>query len=127
MSIKRFTRNAIFFPLIISSALANEDGAEKSIPDEIVVSGYRPVSISEMGASITVVNAATLDSALVEHFQEVVQRIPNMNFSGEASRPRYFQIRGIGEREQYEGAPNPSVGFIVDDIDLSGKHAIISS
>ena len=127
MNIKRFTRNAIFFPLIFSSALANEDVAEKIIPDEIVVSGYRPVSVSEMGASITVVNTATLDSALVENFQEVVQRIPNMNFSGEASRPRYFQIRGIGEREQYEGAPNPSVGFIVDDIDLSGIGGVIST
>ncbi len=39
---------------------------------------------------------------------------------GGTSRPRYFQIRGIGEREQYEGAPNPSVGFLIDDIDFSG-------
>ncbi|MEJ0098362.1 MAG: TonB-dependent receptor plug domain-containing protein [Pseudomonadota bacterium] len=40
--------------------------------------------------------------------------------AGGTSRPRYFQIRGIGEREQYEGAPNPSVGFLIDDIDFSG-------
>ncbi|HMA10903.1 MAG TPA: TonB-dependent receptor plug domain-containing protein, partial [Steroidobacteraceae bacterium] len=39
---------------------------------------------------------------------------------GGTSRPRYFQIRGIGELEQYEGAPNPSVGFLIDDIDFSG-------
>src|SRR5690606_42080404 len=31
-----------------------------------------------------------------------------------------FQVRGIGEREQYEGAPNPSVGLLIDDIDFSG-------
>ena len=30
------------------------------------------------------------------------------------------RLRGIGEREQYEGAPNPSVGFLIDDIDFSG-------
>ncbi|RMH46529.1 MAG: TonB-dependent receptor, partial [Gammaproteobacteria bacterium] len=36
----------------------------------------------------------------------------------------FFQIRGIGERSQYEGAPNPSVGFIVDDIDFSGVGGI---
>src|SRR6185437_10888011 len=29
-------------------------------------------------------------------------------------------IRGIGELEQYQGAPNPSVGFLIDDIDFSG-------
>ncbi|MEY4377722.1 MAG: hypothetical protein RJB26_2272, partial [Pseudomonadota bacterium] len=37
-----------------------------------------------------------------------------------SSRPRYFQVRGIGELEQYEGAPNPSVGFLVDGMDFSG-------
>ncbi|HUG72524.1 MAG TPA: TonB-dependent receptor, partial [Steroidobacteraceae bacterium] len=42
-----------------------------------------------------------------------------LNWAGGTSRPRYFQIRGIGEREQYEGAPNPSVGFLIDDIDFS--------
>ena len=46
--------------------------------------------------------------------------VPNLNWAGGTSRPRYFQIRGIGEREQYEGAPNPSVGFLIDDIDFSG-------
>jgi outer membrane receptor protein involved in Fe transport len=29
-------------------------------------------------------------------------------------------LRGIGETEQYQGAPNPSVGFLIDDIDFSG-------
>ena len=46
--------------------------------------------------------------------------IPNLNWSGDGHRARYFQIRGIGELEQYEGAPNPSVGFLIDDIDFSG-------
>ena len=39
---------------------------------------------------------------------------------GDGHRARYFQIRGIGELEQYQGAPNPSVGFLIDDIDYSG-------
>ncbi|MCM2311628.1 MAG: TonB-dependent receptor, partial [Steroidobacteraceae bacterium] len=45
---------------------------------------------------------------------------PNLNWSGGTSRPRYFQLRGIGELEQYQGAPNPSVGLLIDDIDFSG-------
>ena len=32
----------------------------------------------------------------------------------------------MGEREQYEGAPNPSVGYIIDDIDLSGIGGVAS-
>jgi outer membrane receptor protein involved in Fe transport len=46
--------------------------------------------------------------------------VPNLSFAGGTSRVRFFQIRGIGEQEQYEGAPNPSVGFLIDDIDFSG-------
>ncbi len=46
--------------------------------------------------------------------------IPNLNWAGDTSLPRYFQLRGIGELEQYQGAPNPSVGFLIDDIDFSG-------
>jgi outer membrane receptor protein involved in Fe transport len=46
--------------------------------------------------------------------------VPNLNWSGDGHRARYFQIRGVGELEQYQGAPNPSVGFLIDDIDFSG-------
>ena len=56
------------------------------------------------------------------HFENVISRIPNINFSGGTSRPRFFQIRGIGERSQYagEGGPNYYVGTVLDNIDLSG-------
>jgi len=50
----------------------------------------------------------------------VLGLVPNLNWAGDSARPRYFQLRGIGELEQYEGAPNPSVGFLIDDIDFSG-------
>ena len=52
----------------------------------------------------------------------MVDRIPNLNWAGGTSRPRYFQIRGIGERSHYfgEGPPNFSVGFLLDNIDISG-------
>ena len=57
-----------------------------------------------------------------EHFQFLTDYIPNLNWAGGTSRPRYFQIRGVGERSHYfgEGPPNFSVGFVLDDIDLSG-------
>ena len=56
------------------------------------------------------------------HFENIISRIPNINFSGGTSRPRFFQIRGIGERSQYagEGGPNYYVGTVLDNIDLSG-------
>jgi outer membrane receptor protein involved in Fe transport len=89
--------------------------------EEIVVTAsLRPAPASEVPASITVLDAALLRSAGLQHFADVVGLVPNLNWSGGTSRPRYFQLRGIGELEQYQGAPNPSVGFLIDDIDFSG-------
>lgn len=97
---------------------AEEDSDQ--LLEEIVVSGYRQLAPLATDSSITVLSEATIRQATIANFEELVPLIPNMNLSGEGSRARYFQLRGIGEREQYEGAPNPSVGFFIDDIDLSG-------
>ena len=45
---------------------------------------------------------------------------PNVNFSSGASRGRFIQIRGIGERSQFIEPLNPSVGILVDGIDFTG-------
>ncbi|NPA72578.1 MAG: TonB-dependent receptor, partial [Gammaproteobacteria bacterium] len=54
------------------------------------------------------------------HFDDILLKTANVNFSGQSSHARHIQIRGIGERDEYTGAPNSSVGFAVDDIDFSG-------
>ena len=53
--------------------------------------------------------------------------IPNLNFAASDSRARYFQIRGIGERSGYQGTPNTSVAFLIDDIDYSGQGGIATT
>ena len=89
--------------------------------DEIVVTAtLRAQPLRDVPASVTVLDADTLRVAGEQHFEDVLALVPNLNWAGGTSRPRYFQIRGIGELEQYEGAPNPSVGFLIDDIDFSG-------
>ena len=65
-------------------------------------------------------DAHTLEVAGVQHFQDVLALVPNLNWSAGTSRPRFFQLRGIGELSQWQGAPNPSVGFLIDGIDFSG-------
>jgi outer membrane receptor protein involved in Fe transport len=95
--------------------------AQEPITEEIIVTAdWREQAAAELAANVSVLGADTLEDAGVQHLEDVMLLVPNLNYSGETSRPRYFQIRGIGEREQYQGAPNPSVGFIVDDIDFSG-------
>jgi iron complex outermembrane recepter protein len=88
--------------------------------EEIVVTAeFREVDAQALPRSVSVLDRDVLESATLQHFEEVTLLVPNLNWSGEGSRARYFQLRGIGELEQYEGAPNPSVGFLIDDIDFS--------
>ena len=107
-----------------TSATANTAGGANSAGgqlDEIVVTAtLRSVSLEELPGSVSVLTSAALRDAGQQHFEDVLPLVPNLNWAGDTSRPRYFQIRGIGELQQYQGAPNPSVGFLIDDIDFSG-------
>ncbi len=94
--------------------------ADADAVDELVVSAFRPTGPERLATSITVLDREAIDQASVQHFEELISLVPNLNYSGDGNRARYLQIRGIGELEQYQGAPNPSVGFIIDDIDVSG-------
>jgi iron complex outermembrane recepter protein len=108
---------AALLPLMAGAA----DGSGDQRLDEIVVTAtLRSIALQQVPGSITVLSGDTLHDAGQEHFEDVVALVPNLNWAGDTSRPRYFQIRGIGELQQYQGAPNPSVGFLIDDIDFSG-------
>ena len=88
----------------------------------IVRAGLSDESLQKTTASVTVFTANDIRESGADHFQALIDQIPNLNWAGGTSRPRYFQIRGIGERSHYfgEGPPNFSVGFVMDDMDLSG-------
>ena len=116
---------SIVLNLFASAALllygANAFAADDAVLEEVVVTAtLREQTLLDTPVSITVLNDRTLQDAGRQHFEDVLAAVPNLNWAGGTSRPRFFQIRGIGEREQYEGAPNPSVGFLIDDIDFSG-------
>ncbi|MCH7508097.1 MAG: hypothetical protein IID60_12460, partial [Proteobacteria bacterium] len=92
--------SALALPAAVYGAEFNEDSSPDSILEEIVVSGYRLTSPLGLNASLTLLNQETIQLSTLEHFEELVQMVPNMNLSGEGSRARYFQLRGVGEREQ---------------------------
>ena len=93
---------------------------ESQLDEIIVTATLRSAPAIEVPASVTVLDGQTLRDAGRNNFEDVLGLIPNLNWAGDTSLPRYFQLRGIGELEQYQGAPNPSVGFLIDDIDFSG-------
>ena len=95
-------------------------GAVVSLEEIVVTATLRAAPAIEVPASVTILSQQVLRDAGQQSLQDVLGLIPNLNWAGDTSRPRYFQLRGIGELEQYQGAPNPSVGFLIDDIDFSG-------
>src|SRR5271167_1403625 len=94
--------------------------ADDTLEAIVVTASLRSTSVAELPQSVTVLDEETLRAAGVQHFEDVLALIPDLNWAAGTSRPRFFQLRGIGEVEQYQGAPNPSVGFLIDDIDFSG-------
>jgi len=100
---------------------ASDSSSNDSQLDEIIVTAtLRATPATEVPGSITVLDSQVLQDAGRANFEDVLGLIPNLNWAGDTSLPRYFQLRGIGELQQYQGAPNPSVGFLIDDIDFSG-------
>lgn len=116
------TRNTIRWAALAAAiSLGSPLLAADNTLDEIVISAnLRATPLGELPASVSVVNADTLQAAGVQHLQDVLGLVPGLSYASGTSRPRFFQLRGVGETEQYQGAPNPSVGFLIDDIDFSG-------
>jgi outer membrane receptor protein involved in Fe transport len=114
----RCTRAAMM-SLALTATMAS--AAEQDVLEEVVVTAtLRQQSLLEAPVSVTVLDTKTLRDAGRQHFEDVLASVPNLSYASGTSRPRFFQIRGIGEREEWQGAPNPSVGFLIDDIDFSG-------
>jgi outer membrane receptor protein involved in Fe transport len=101
-------------------AVEREATAQDMLEPVVVTATLRKESDLAIASSVTVLDRAQLQTTGQQHLEDVLGQVPNLNFAAGTNRARYFQLRGIGELDQYEGAPNPSIGLLVDDIDFSG-------
>ena len=111
------------FWLIAFSAFIYSYASQASQPaiEEVYVhADFHSTSLQTLATSATVVDANTIEARSAKHLAQVINIAPNVNFSSGASRGRFFQIRGIGERSQFVEPINPSVGLLIDGIDLTG-------
>jgi len=104
------------YALLSTSTFAEET----TTLDPIVVSAdFRDKSLSKTTTSVSIIGEDEIYGKASESFIEVLASSPNVNFTAGASKAKYIQIRGIGERSQYETPINPSVGLIIDGVDFS--------
>jgi len=123
------SRKAIFLIACVAAIASPCAGATETptkLEPIVVTATLRPLPASETSGAVTVLAGDAVRNAAVVHLEELLPQIPSLSWAGASSRPRYFQLRGIGELEQYQGAPNPSLGFLVDEIDFSGIGMIAS-
>ena len=94
--------------------------------EEVVVTGTLMSSDADRLSSTTI-DASDMRSRGAAHFEDVLTAIPNVSASAGASRQRFFQIRGIGERSQFIEPINPSVVILQDGVDISGLGAALTT
>jgi len=114
------TTNLKPLALAITAVLATSSATANELQPIIVNADLRESTEQDIAASVDVKTQAELQDQGATHFDDVLLKTPNVNFSGQSSRARHILIRGMGERDEYTGAPNTSVGFAIDDIDFSG-------
>ncbi|MEO0054096.1 MAG: hypothetical protein RLZZ50_43 [Verrucomicrobiota bacterium] len=129
-------RAALTAPDVAPEAPAPQNAAPPAAEAEKVVQ-LEPVRVTadlwktpleKIPASVSVYEGAALQSSGVRHFGDLAGQVPNLTYTGGSSRPRYFQIRGIGENSQFEGeTPDSSVAFKIDDLDFTGLGGVGSS
>lgn len=122
------TRALSILALLAAPAFAGAAAEAPARLDPVVVTAaLRPLPADRRPGGVSVLAREDVREASVVHLEELLPQLPSLSWAGASSRPRYFQLRGIGELEQYQGAPNPSVGFLVDEIDFSGIGMIAST
>lgn len=91
----------------------------ETIEEVVVTAELRAVAVNDLAGSVSLLVPGDRTDA-VNHLEEMLGRAVNVNIASGASRARFVQIRGIGERGQFAEPLNASVGLQIDGVDFSG-------
>ena len=127
-----FSKSAICLAITTSifnfTASAEEQASNN--PDNIetitVNSDFRQQNLQNAPTSMSVLTDIDIKQRNAKHLEELIAVSPNVNFASGSQRARYYQIRGIGERSQFQEPINPSVGVIIDEVDFTGIGSVAS-
>jgi iron complex outermembrane receptor protein len=121
-----------FFPSLIAVAVCSsfsmQTHAAETAPEPVdtvierirVQGDFRQQAVQQVAGSIALVSEQDVKRTSAQHLDDLLNQFANVNFTSGASRGRYIQMRGIGERSEFVDTINPSVGILIDGIDYSG-------
>ncbi len=107
-------------PLSAQAETPSASSSDALLPEVKVTADFRDAEINDIASSVSVIGEYAIEQRNAQHLEEILNLAPNVNYASGASRARFYQIRGIGERSQFVEPLNPSVGVLIDDIDFSG-------
>ncbi len=136
MSVSLSRTASLLSPTVLLSALCTltlscvvsgqEKAQQENVVDNmdetvlLVTAEFKDTNILKLPASVTLVDEATILRNNAHHVADVLNLAPNVNFATGASRGKFIQIRGVGERSEFTEPVNYSVGVVVDGIDMTG-------
>ena len=91
----------------------------ETIEEVVVTAELRAVAVNDVAGSVSLLIPDD-NADVVNHLEEMLGRAVNVNIASGASRARFVQMRGIGERGQFAEPLNASVGLQIDGVDFSG-------
>jgi outer membrane receptor protein involved in Fe transport len=107
--------------MLSAGVTAAADRPDQPLEEIVVTARFREADLMKTPGSDSVVPEITIFDRGSQHLDEILNILPNVNFSSGASRARFIQIRGIGDLEQFVDPKYfPSVGVTVDDVDMNG-------
>lgn len=128
-SITNIAVSTALFSLSVSASAQNQEPRESDTQIEriVVTSDFRAVTLDQLKGSASILSEAQVLARQSQHLDGLLGAIPNVNFASGASRGRFVQIRGIGERSQFSEPLNSSVSFELDNIDLTGLFGLANT
>lgn len=106
---------------LLPMAVCAQEQLAGELEEVIVTAQFRDTELLKSTGSISVVQESLLFERGTRHLEEILNILPNVNFSSGASRARFIQVRGVGDLEQFVDPKYfPSVGVTMDDVDMNG-------
>lgn len=113
-------KNSFASSLLPILGLVSLSFTANAIEEVVVTAELLEQSVLELPNSVTVIDSKAVEQRGAQNLEDLLNLAPNVNFSTGASRGRFIQIRGIGERSEFQEPIINSVGVVVDGIDLTG-------
>lgn len=111
----------------LSSFFVTVANAQETLEEIVVTADLLNRSAMDLATSVTVIDNTAIKNRGALQLEQLLNLAPNVNYSSGASRGRFIQIRGIGERSEFTAPSNPSVGVLLDGIDLTGISTAVST